>query len=226
MSSATRRPRSGGPLPRQLVTPYRMDTIPFPNRCSSSSSSDSPTPSGRDRVPPPTTTGATIRRYSSTRPARSARGRETGTAHAQVALGRVLHPPDGVGVEVALDPRPCARHRLQRARVDDLVGHLPDVRVVAHVRGQVGERERRFPEHHHLVHPPPVQVRADRPFEVVDECVDLGVGRRPVQGAVLVRDVPVERRDHRVDQPGHRELPSPRPRAWPERHRVRDGMTG
>ena len=58
-------------------------------------------------------------------------------------------------------------------------------------------------ESHHLVHPAPVEVGADRPLEVVDEGMHLLVRRSPVEVAVLVRDVAVERRDRRVDQLRH-----------------------
>jgi hypothetical protein len=46
-------------------------------------------------------------------------------------------------------------------------------------------------------------VRADRSHEVVDKGVYLLVGRGPVELAVLVGDIAVERRDRRVDQLGH-----------------------
>ena len=61
----------------------------------------------------------------------------------------------------------------------------------------------RLPGEHHLVQPPPVEVRPDRPLEVVDERVHLLVRLAPVELAVLVRDVAVERGDRRVDQLGH-----------------------
>src|SRR6266851_5136822 len=60
----------------------------------------------------------------------------------------------------------------------------------------------------HLIHPASVHVRASRPLEVVDEGMDLLVRRSPIEVAVLVRNVAVERGDRRIDQPGHRTLRS------------------
>jgi hypothetical protein len=59
--------------------------------------------------------------------------------------------------------------------------------------------------------PAPVQVRANRPLEVVDERVHFLVRRRPIEPALRVLDVAVERRDHRVDQLGHGTRPVTRP---------------
>src|SRR5205814_4899700 len=58
-----------------------------------------------------------------------------------------------------------------------------------------------LPVHHHLVHPPAQQIRADRPLQVVDEAVHLLVWRGPVEVAALVGHVAVQRHDRRVDQP-------------------------
>src|SRR5436309_16001915 len=55
-----------------------------------------------------------------------------GTAHGQVTGRRSLQLPDRVRIEVPLDPRLAAGHRLQRLRVDDLVGRLPDLRELLH----------------------------------------------------------------------------------------------
>ena len=76
--------------------------------------------------------------------------------------------------------------------------------------GAAGRRGRAVSQpDHHLVHPAPVEVGADRPLEVVDEGVHLGVRLGPVEAAVLVGDVPVERGDRRVDQLGHDEPINP-----------------
>ena len=48
----------------------------------------------------------------------------------QVAVGRLFCPPDGVRVEFPLDPRSGRGYRLQRPRVHDLLGRLPDGREV------------------------------------------------------------------------------------------------
>src|SRR6266540_6727923 len=55
-------------------------------------------------------------------------GGEVGTAHGDVTSRSGFQLPDRFGVEVALDPRSRAGYRLQRLRVDDLVGGLPDLR--------------------------------------------------------------------------------------------------
>src|SRR5205085_11426034 len=55
--------------------------------------------------------------------------------------------------------------------VDDLVGRLPHLGEVAFDGSLVGKRVRGLPVDHRLVHPAPVEIRADRPLEVVDERV-------------------------------------------------------
>src|SRR5437773_2129039 len=108
-----------------------------------------------------------------------------------------------IRVERSLDQGLGADRRLQRPGVDDLVGPLPDSREVLH-EPRVGDRlGRALPEDHPLVHAASVQVRADRPLEVVDERVYLLVRLGPVELALRVLDVAVERRDRRVDQLGH-----------------------
>ena len=57
---------------------------------------------------------------------------------------------------------------------------------ILHDRRLLGQLARALPEDHRLVHPPPVQVRPDRPLELVDERVHLLVRRRPVEPAVPV----------------------------------------
>ena len=178
--------------------------MPLPKRRSSSSSSCQRTLSGRDCVPPPTTMGATKRWHSSTNPALIAWAARSGPPTRDVAFRRRFHLPDRVRVEVPLDPCPGAGDGVQRPGVHDLVGRLPDLRVVPDDGRLVGEGDG-LPVGHHLVHPAPVEVGADRPLEVVDEAVHLLVRRGPVEVAVVVRDVAVERRERRVDQLGHAE---------------------
>ena len=183
--------------------------MPLPKRRSSSSSSFRRTLLGRDCLPPPTTMGATNRWHSSTNPALIAWAASSGPPTRDVTFRLRFHLPDRFRVEVSLDPRPGAGHRLQRRGVHDLVGGLPYLREVLYEGQLVGEGVRGLPVDHHLVHPAPVEVGADRPLEVVDEGVHLLVRLSPVEVAVLVRDVAVERRDRRVDQLGHGErLPS------------------
>src|SRR5664279_3075859 len=98
---------------------------------------------------------------------------EVGTAHGDVTSRRGLHFPDRVGVEVAFDLRPGTGCHIQRLGVNDLVGRLPDLGIVARDESLVGEGVRGFPGDHHLIHPTPVQVGADVPLEVVDEVVHL-----------------------------------------------------
>src|SRR5215203_3674144 len=133
-------------------------------------------------------------------------GGEVGTAHANVTSRSRLHLPDRFRVEVPLDPRPGGGYRLQRRGVHDLVGRLPYLGEVPHDGRLIGECLIGLPDGHHVVYPAPVEVGADRALEVVDEGVHLLVRRSPVEVAVLVRYVAVERRDLRVDQPSHGEL--------------------
>src|SRR4029453_11723335 len=51
--------------------------------------------------------------------------------------------------------------------------------------------------------PTSVQVGADLPLQVVDKGMGLLVWRAPVEAALRVRHISVERRDRRVDQLGH-----------------------
>ncbi len=142
-------------------------------------------------------------------------GGQAGAAHAYVAPGGRLHLPNRLGVEVPLDPRPGAGHRLQRPRVDDLVGRLPDPGVLLQDGRLANEGFGRLPGHQHLVHPASEEVGAHRSLEVVDEGVHLLVRRRPVEVAVLVGHVAVERRDRRVDELRHGEPPASSKPAFP-----------
>ena len=60
-----------------------------------------------------------------------------------------------------------------------------------------------FPDGHRFVEAPPVEVGADGAHEVGDEREDFVVGLGPVETAVLVLDVAVERHVRYVDQLGH-----------------------
>src|SRR6266545_158880 len=110
------------------------------------------------------------------------------TADAEIAIGRVLHRPDSVRVERPLDPGPGAARGLQGRGVHDLVGGLPKLGVVEHGRRLVRLRRSSFPEDHHLIEAPAVQVRPDGALQVVDEGVDVAVWRGPFELAVLVGD--------------------------------------
>ena len=129
-------------------------------------------------------------------------GGEVGPAHRDIAFRRRFQPADRFGVEVSLDARPGAGCLLERPRIDDLVRRLPDLLVVAN-NGRFVSHLHRLPGHHHLVHTAAQQVRADGALELVDEGVHLFVGRRPIEAAVPVRHVAVQRHDRRVDEPGH-----------------------
>ena len=157
---------------------------------------------GNARVPPPINRGARNRWHSSTSPAASACPASSGPP---IEMSRSVVPfisPHGLRIELPLDPRPLARDRLQRPRVDDLVGRPPDLGEVAyHVR--LAGRLHRLPRHHHLVHAPPVEVRPDRPLQIVDERVQLLVRCQPVELPLLVGDVAVERCDRGIDQARH-----------------------
>src|SRR5215218_5762856 len=177
--------------------------MPLAKRRSSSSSSFRRTLSGRNRLPPPTTIGATNRCNSSTNPALNAWAASSGPPTTRSRQS--LHLPDRFGIEVPLDPRPGGRYRLQRRGVHNLVCRLPDLRKIPHQGGPAGECGVGLPTDHRFVHPTPVQVSADRPLEVVNESMHLLVRDGPVVIAVLVRYVVVERRDRQVDQLSHGE---------------------
>src|SRR5215210_31053 len=119
---------------------------------------------------------------------------------AEVALRLGLHAADGLGVELALHARPRGGGRLERARVDDLVGRPPDLREVAHQRMLVVHG---LPHLQHVVHAAPEQPGPERPGELVDVRMDVLVREGPVPLALLVGDVAVERRDRGVDEPRH-----------------------
>ena len=128
---------------------------------------------------------------------------ELGAADADVAARRAsLSARTASGSKARSIRGLRARGLLERRGVHDLLGAAPDLRVVAH-HGGLAVGRHRLPDDHDLVHPAAVEVGPDRPLVVVDERVDLVVGRRPVEVAVLVGDVAVERGDRRVDQLGH-----------------------
>src|SRR6185437_12928730 len=137
-------------------------------------------------------------------------GGEVGTPDADVTVRGRLQLADRIDVEFPFDARPGARYFGQRPRVDDLLGRLPDFRVVPEEPGLVASCVSGLPVRHHLIHTAAVEVGADRPLQVVDEEVHLLARSRPVEVAVLVRDVTVERRQRRIDQLGHG-LPRLRP---------------
>ena len=55
---------------------------------------------------------------------------EVRAADADVAGGRLLHPTDGLGVELALEPRARRPHGIERAGVHDLVEPPPQLGVL------------------------------------------------------------------------------------------------
>src|ERR1700674_4723986 len=79
---------------------------------------------------------------------------------------------------------------------------MPDLGVIPDHWRLVGEGVDALPRDHHLVHPASVQVCAGPSLEVVDEGVNLVVRLSPVEVAVLVSHIAVERGARRVDQPG------------------------
>ncbi len=140
---------------------------------------------------------------------------ELGAADAELAAGRLDQSPDGVGIELALDPGRAGRRRLQGARVDDLLGAAPDLGVIADLVGLAVELRRRLPVAQRLVHPAAQQVGAHRPLEVVDEPVHLRIRGRPPELPVGVGDVAVERGDRCVAQARDRSRLGPRARSGP-----------
>ena len=96
--------------------------MPLPNRRSSSNSSVTRTfPSGRERLPPPTITDEE-QLVLVDEPGLDRLGRKLGTADHEIAVRSCLQLTHRFRVELSLDPRAGARCRLQRLRVDDLVG--------------------------------------------------------------------------------------------------------
>jgi hypothetical protein len=103
---------------------------------------------------------------------------ELGTPDRDVSFGGLLEPVDRIRVELALDPGPRARYRLDVPGVHDLLRRPPDLGVVPAHRPAIGAGDYGLPEDHRLVHPATVKVGADRPLEIVDESVDLFIGHR------------------------------------------------
>jgi len=119
------------------------------------------------------------------------------TVNSDVTLGVGLEPPDGVGIEFTLDPRPGAARLAKGSGVDDLLRCLPLLRKVEHEPWLIGNRVRGLPVHHRLVHPASVQIRAELRRKVVDVGVHLFVFRStPAKAAMLVFCVTVQRHDH------------------------------
>ena len=176
--------------------------MPLPNRRSSSSSSSRRTMVGEAPCATADHDGRNeeVALVDESGPERV--GGELWASDPEVTLRCRLQLPDRLGVEVSLDPRPGAGDCLQRRRVHDLVGRAPDLSEVLDggwlVRDVPG-----LPGEHHLEHPPPVEVGADRPLEVVDERVHLLVRHAPVELALLICDIAVERCDGEVDQLAH-----------------------
>lgn len=155
-----------------------MWTTPLPNRRSSRSLRLSRTSRGSPGLPPPTKTGKTN-------------------------SGGVLHAADSVGIELALEPGAGCPNFNEHAGVDDLVECPPHLSEVGLRRRQSGFLADRLPDRHRLVHAPAVEAGTNGPFELVDERMHTGVGNRPINAAVGVFDVAVQRRDRGADELGH-----------------------
>ena len=89
------------------------------------------------------------------------------------------------------------------AGVNDLFGPLPDLSEISANCPLVAAGTSGVPDHHRLVHPAPIEVGAYRSLEVVDEGMHLLIRRRPIELALAVLDVPIERCKGRIDQFGH-----------------------
>ena len=125
-------------------------------------------------------------------PGRDSLGGEPRAADGEVAVGRFLQLSHLFRVEVPLDAGPGGVRRLERGGVHDLVRRLPDPREVEPDGRLAGERVRGLPVAHRLVHPPAVEIGADRPLQLVDERVHFLVRRRPLEAPGRVGDVAVE----------------------------------
>ena len=97
--------------------------------------------------------------------------REVRATDGDVVLRIGLQRADEARIERSLDARSSARYRSQRCLEHDLLGRSPDLRVVRDVTRLIG-RVRRLPVDHCFIHSASVDVRADGPFEVVDESMD------------------------------------------------------
>ena len=127
--------------------------------------------------------GARNRWHSSTRPARNASAASVGPPieMSRAAAFSAAPPPGRTRARSACGrwrpPPACASRRPCRPPARSRRSRASPARRVVH----------RLPDGHRLVHPAAVEVRADRPLEVVDERVHLLVGRRPVELAVARR---------------------------------------
>ena len=148
-------------------------------------------------------------------------GGQVRAADAQVPLRLSLQEPDRLRVEGPLDPRPGGGHLPQRGAEHDLVRRLPEPGEVQDVGRVAGLFVQGLPDGHHLVHPPPVKMGAQRPHQVVDEGVHLLVRLGPVEAPGRILDVAVQRHERRVDQLGHGEKILAR-KAWRLRFDLND----
>ncbi len=154
-------------------------------------------------MPPPTTAGNHEQAQLVHQPRRYRLSGEVRTAHRDVMIDGCLQSSYRVGLESVFDPCPSTRYRPQGCGEHDLVGRLPGPCEVLDNRRLVGTRVRSLPGQHCLVHPTPVEVCADWPFEVVDEGEDLFVRLCPVESAMGIFDIAVKRTDRGIDEPGH-----------------------
>ena len=129
---------------------------------------------------------------------------EVGTANGQVACRRGFQPPDRLGIETSFDTGSRCCGARQRVGVDDLISGAPYGREFRYERWLV-VRLKGVPSGHDFIHAATIEIRTDRAFEEVDEGVQLFVWLGPVEDAVLVGYVAVERHDDRIDQFRHGE---------------------
>jgi hypothetical protein len=118
-------------------------------------------------------------------------GGEPGTAHGEVAVRRRLQSRTSSGSKSRSIPVFAVDAVTNVVDYTHLVGGPGSPRSPS--RMVAGRRPRaRSPVRHHLVHPPPVQVGADRPLEVVDERGGPPRRVRPSRSCPLDGDAAVE----------------------------------
>jgi hypothetical protein len=162
---------------------------------------------GRDRLPSPTTMGVMNRWHSSTNPALNAWAARSGRPRrCRVPLA---FSADGTRRDRSPARSASWRWRPPPAYLSTRSCRQPAISGRSPARRTVGKGVRGLPVAHQLVHPAPVEVRADLRLEVVDESVHLLVRRGPLEVTVSVGIIAVERRDGRVDQVCYSKLPLP-----------------
>ena len=127
-------------------------------------------------------------------------GGQAGATDEEVTPGGRFQPPDHFRVELPQEPGPGGEHGFPGCGKYELVGGLPDRREIQHEGGMGRETGIGLPAGHRLVHAAAIEIGADLSLEVVDEPVHLLVWLSPIELAVLVLDIAVQRGDRAANQ--------------------------